>query len=62
MTEETRPKFLIIGGGPAGSMAATVAASLGAEVTLVEDSIIGGAAHLLDCIPSKTMVASLEFS
>lgn len=58
MTEETRPKFLIIGGGPAGSMAATVAASLGAEVTLVEDSIIGGAAHLLDCIPSKTMVAS----
>lgn len=39
-------------------MAATVAASLGAEVTLVEASIIGGAAHLWDCIPSKTMVAS----
>lgn len=58
MTEEVRPRFLIIGGGPAGSMAATVAASLGADVTLIEDSIIGGAAHLLDCIPSKTMVAS----
>lgn len=39
-------------------MAATVAASLDAEVTLVESSIIGGAAHLWDCIPSKTMVAS----
>jgi len=51
-------RFLIIGGGPAGTMAATVAASLDAEVTLVESSIIGGAAHLWDCIPSKTMVAS----
>lgn len=58
MTEENRLRLLIIGGGPAGGMAASVAASLGADVTLVEDSIIGGAAHLLDCIPSKTMVAS----
>ena len=58
MTEEIPARLLIIGGGPAGTMAATVAASLGAHVALVEDSIIGGAAHLLDCIPSKTMVAS----
>jgi len=56
--EETPLRLLIIGGGPAGTTTATVAASLGAEVTLVEDSIIGGAAHLLDCIPSKTMVAT----
>ncbi len=51
-------RFVIVGGGPAGSTAATVAATLGAQVTLIEDSIIGGAAHLWDCIPSKTMVAT----
>ena len=37
---------------------ATVAATLGAEVTLVERDIIGGAAHLWDCIPSKAMIAT----
>ena len=58
MHEEPRPRFLIIGGGPAGSMAATVAAALGADVTLVESSVVGGAAHLWDCIPSKAMVAA----
>ncbi len=58
MRDEPGQRFLIIGGGPAGTAAATVAASLGATVTLVEDSIVGGAAHLLDCIPSKTMVAT----
>ncbi len=51
-------RFVIIGGGPAGNTAATVAASLGAEVTLIEDNIVGGAAHLWDCIPSKAMVAT----
>jgi dihydrolipoamide dehydrogenase len=58
MTGEERPRFVIVGGGPAGSSAATVAATLGARVTLIEDSIVGGAAHLWDCIPSKTMVAT----
>ena len=49
-------RFVIIGGGPGGNTAATVAASLGAEVTMIERDIIGGAAHLWDCIPSKAMV------
>jgi dihydrolipoamide dehydrogenase len=49
---------LIIGGGPAGTQAATTAASKGARVTLIEKDIVGGAAHLWDCIPSKTMAAS----
>jgi dihydrolipoamide dehydrogenase len=49
-------RFVIIGGGPAGNTAATVAASLGAEVTMIERDIIGGAAHLWDCIPSKAMI------
>ena len=51
-------KFVIIGGGPAGHQAATYAARLGAEVTIVERDVIGGAANLWDCIPSKTMIAT----
>ncbi len=51
-------RFLIIGGGPAGNTAASFAARLGAQVTVVERELIGGAAHLLDCIPSKTMIAT----
>ncbi len=58
MTEETATRFLVVGGGPAGHTAATIAATLGAEVTMVEETVVGGAAHLLDCIPSKAMVAS----
>jgi dihydrolipoamide dehydrogenase len=55
---DSRTHLMIIGGGPAGTQAATIAASRGARVTLVEKEIIGGAAHLRDCIPSKTMAAS----
>jgi dihydrolipoamide dehydrogenase len=51
-------RFLVIGGGPAGNQAATYAARLGAKVTVVERDVIGGAAHLWDCIPSKTMIAT----
>jgi dihydrolipoamide dehydrogenase len=51
-------RFVIIGGGPAGNTAATYAARLGAEVTIVERDILGGAAHLWDCIPSKAMIAT----
>jgi pyruvate/2-oxoglutarate dehydrogenase complex dihydrolipoamide dehydrogenase (E3) component len=51
-------RFVIIGGGPAGNTAATTAARLGAGVTLVERDLVGGAAHLHDCIPSKAMIAT----
>jgi dihydrolipoamide dehydrogenase len=51
-------RFVIIGGGPGGNRAATQAASLGAEVTLIERDIVGGAAHLWDCIPSKALIAT----
>jgi len=49
---------VIIGGGPAGNTCATVAATLGAEVTLIERDLVGGAAHLWDCIPSKALIAT----
>src|SRR5438874_13817074 len=51
-------KLVIVGGGPGGNQAATHAARLGADVTLVERDVIGGAAHLWDCIPSKAMIAT----
>ena len=51
-------QLVIIGGGPAGNTAATYAARLGADVTVVERDIVGGAAHLWDCIPSKAMIAT----
>ncbi|CAB4761478.1 MAG: FAD-dependent oxidoreductase [Actinobacteria bacterium] len=50
--------FVIIGGGPAGVSAATNAARLGAEVTLIERDVLGGAANLWDCIPSKAMIVT----
>ena len=56
--EDASVRFLIIGAGPAGSAAATTSSALGAEVILVEDSVVGGAAHLRDCIPSKAMAAT----
>jgi pyruvate/2-oxoglutarate dehydrogenase complex dihydrolipoamide dehydrogenase (E3) component len=51
-------RLAIIGGGPAGNTAATTAARLGADVTMIERDIVGGAAHLRDCIPSKAMIAT----
>jgi len=54
----TPVRLVVIGGGPGGNQAATTAAKLGAEVTIVERDVIGGAAHLWDCIPSKAMIAT----
>jgi len=51
-------RLVIIGGGPAGVEAAATASRLGAAVTLVERDVIGGAANLWDCIPSKAMIAT----
>lgn len=51
-------RFCIVGGGPAGNSCASVAARLGADVTLIEKDILGGAANLWDCIPSKAMIAA----
>ncbi len=51
-------RFVVIGGGPAGVRAASTAARLGARVTLVERDVVGGAANLWDCVPSKAMIAT----
>jgi dihydrolipoamide dehydrogenase len=54
------PRIVIVGGGPAGYEAALVAASLGAEVSVVERDGPGGACVLSDCVPSKTFIASSD--
>ena len=53
-------KLLVLGGGPAGYVAAGRAAQLGAEVTLVEARDIGGTCLNRGCIPTKAMVAGAE--
>ena len=50
----------IIGGGPGGYEAALVAAELGADVTVVDRSGLGGACVLWDCVPSKTLCSTVE--
>jgi dihydrolipoamide dehydrogenase len=50
-------RILVLGGGPAGYVAAGRAAQLGADVTLVEARDIGGTCLNRGCIPTKAMVA-----
>ncbi len=51
-------RVMIIGAGPGGYQAALRAAQLGAQVSLVETSEIGGTCLNWGCIPTKTLVAS----
>jgi len=53
-------KIAIIGTGPGGYVAAIKAAQLGAEVTIIEDSEVGGTCLNWGCIPTKVLVASSE--
>jgi len=59
-TEIKKHHIVIIGGGPGGYEAALAGIQLGAEVTLIERSGIGGAAVLTDVVPSKTLIATAE--
>ena len=52
--------IVIIGGGPGGYEAALSGRQLGAEVTLIEASGIGGNAVLTDVVPSKTLIATAD--
>lgn len=51
-------KLTIIGAGPGGYVAAIRAAQKGAQVTVIEDSEIGGTCLNRGCIPTKTLIAS----
>lgn len=52
---------VVVGGGPGGYEAALVARRLGARVTVVERSGLGGSAVLTDVVPSKTLIATAEW-
>jgi dihydrolipoamide dehydrogenase len=49
-------KVLVIGGGPAGYVAAIRAGQLGMETILVEGDRLGGTCLMRGCIPSKAMI------
>ena len=58
MTESTQFDIGIIGGGPAGYVAAIRAAQLGASVAVVEAAQLGGTCLNWGCIPSKALIAT----
>ena len=53
-------ELVIIGGGPAGYVAAIRAAQLGGKVTLIEEDRLGGTCLNHGCIPSKSLLHSVE--
>jgi len=53
-------KITILGAGPGGYVAAIKAAQLGSEVTVIEESEVGGTCLNWGCIPTKTLIASAE--
>ncbi len=53
-------RLTIIGAGPGGYVAAIKAAQLGAEVTIIEDTEVGGTCLNRGCIPTKALLASSE--
>jgi len=52
--------IVIIGGGPAGYVAAIRASQLGGKVTLIENDALGGTCLNRGCIPSKSLLHSVE--
>ena len=53
-------KIAIIGGGPAGYVAAITAAQKGAQVILIEEKELGGVCFNDGCIPAKSLLKSAE--
>ena len=60
MVEEITTDIAIIGGGPAGYVAAIRAAQLNAKVVLIEKQTIGGTCLNRGCIPTKVFVESAK--
>lgn len=49
-------RVIVVGGGPAGYVAAIRAAQLGADVTLIEGESVGGTCLNVGCIPTKALL------
>lgn len=50
--------IIIVGGGPAGYVAALHASAHGARVTLIEEDVLGGTCLNRGCIPTKALVSA----
>ncbi|MGD9572121.1 MAG: dihydrolipoyl dehydrogenase [Thermoleophilia bacterium] len=53
-------RVVVLGGGPAGDVAALRAAQLGASVTMVERAELGGTCLNWGCIPTKALLATAD--
>src|SRR4030066_2506088 len=53
-------KLAILGAGPGGYVAAIKAAQLGARVTVIEESEVGGTCLNNGCVPTKTLLATTK--
>ena len=51
---------MVLGGGPAGDVAALRAAQLGAETSLIERAELGGTCLNWGCIPTKSLLAGVD--
>ncbi len=57
----TDPKrVVVLGGGPAGDVAALRAAQLGADVTMIERAQLGGTCLNWGCIPTKSLLSTAD--
>jgi len=54
------PRVVVLGGGPAGDVAALRGAQLGADVVLVERAELGGTCLNWGCIPTKSLLAGAD--
>jgi dihydrolipoamide dehydrogenase len=53
-------RVVVLGGGPAGDVAALRAAQMGAESTLIERAELGGTCLNWGCIPTKSLLATAD--
>ncbi|MGR3778634.1 dihydrolipoyl dehydrogenase [Bacillus paramycoides] len=53
-------KLVVIGGGPAGYVAAITAAQNGKEVVLIDEADLGGTCLNVGCMPTKSLLESAE--
>ena len=53
-----RPDLVVIGGGTAGIVGAKTAASLGADVVMIERDVPGGDCLWTGCVPSKALLSA----